>query len=161
MVALAIFTALVMSHGAVYFLGSTKGAAKVQLKWDTDTRSREQAVNNLRLDFASKETLHKTESKRIQDALTSIKEEHKESIASLQLEYTNRLRTSETRNSIYQRQAEGGTLERNRLAKFTAELDRTVEEGRGLVRELGKTLGQCEQQRQLFSEQIINDRRLY
>ena len=157
-------TALViaaMCLGSAYFLGSANGSTKVQTKWDADSKARSKAIDAVRLELATQETQHKAESKRIEDGFNTIKEKHEKSLVALQLEYTSRLRTSETRGSVYKRQAEGGTLERDRLVEFTTELDRTLEEGRGLVRELGQTLGQCEQQRQLFSEQITNDRRLY
>lgn len=161
LITLGIAATVAISHGAVYFLGSNHGKAKVQAKWDVDTNARNKAMTVLQVEVATKETAHALESKRIANEFTTLKEKHEKILATVQLDYTNRLRTSEGRASIYKRQAEGGATSRDRLVEFVTELDRSIEEGRYLVRELGQTLGQCERQRQLYNEQITNERRLY
>lgn len=161
LITLGIAATVAISHGAVYFLGSNHGASKVQAKWDIDTTARNKAMTDLRVEVSTKETAHGVESKRIANEFTTLKETHEKVLATVQLDYTHRLRTSEGRATVYKRQAEGGAASRDRLVEFAAELDRSIEEGRYLVRELGETLGQCERQRQLYNEQITNERRLY
>lgn len=161
LITLGIAATVAISHGAVYFLGSNHGKAKVQVKWDIDTNARNKAMTVLQAEVTTKEAAHTLESKRIADDFIALKEKHEKVLATVQLDYTHRLRTSEGRASVYKRQAEGGAASRDRLVEFVTELDGSIEEGRYLVRELGETLGQCESQRQLYNEQITNDRRLF
>jgi exonuclease VII large subunit len=151
----------IVSVGSVYLLGSNHGAAKVQAKWDVEAKKRDETIASLNLAIAKKEEFHNTESRRIDNEFTTLKANHAKALAAMQSEYTNRLRSSEARASIYKRQSEGTASQRERLANYTTQLDRTLEEGRSLVFEFRETLGQCERQRQLYYEQITNDRRLF
>lgn len=98
---------------------------------------------------------------RISNELAAKEKEHAEALAALRADLTGRLQLATTRQGIYQRQAQGSSAERDRLASHAAELDRTLEQGRSLVRELRETVGQRDATIRLLSEQITADRLLY
>lgn len=98
---------------------------------------------------------------RISNELAAKEKEHAEALAALRSDLDGRLQLATTRQGIYQRQAQGSSAERDRLASHAAELDRTLEQGRSLVRELRETVGQRDATIRLLSEQITADRLLF
>lgn len=97
---------------------------------------------------------------RIANELAAKDTAHAKALADLRADLDGRLQLATTRQGIYQRQAQGSTAERNYLASHAAELDRSLEQGRSLVRELGETLRQRDSTIRSLSEQIIADRLL-
>lgn len=144
----------------VFHFGSNHGAAAVKVKWDAENKKR---------DIKSAEIVKRNndlsaENDKLSGQITlnleKINEKYEQGLAAGRLEYAGRLRESTTRAGIYRKQAEGSASERDHLASHAAELDRALEEGRGLVRELWETVGLRDQQIQQLSKQIQADRAL-
>lgn len=74
--------------------------------------------------------------------------------------YELRLRASEQRSEVYRNQAQSGATACRNLADHAARLDRTIEEGRAVVREFGETLRLRDQQLVILGKQIHTDRLL-
>lgn len=160
---IAILVLGLMVWGGMALHGSIKdsGRAEVQALWDADKKAHEVEITKLKEDYALREEAHRTENRRISHELSEAKLEHANAIAAVRNDYLVRLRTSEKRAGIYQRQAEGGAAERRSLAEHASRLDASLEEGRSLVRELRETLGLRDRQIRSLSEQILNDRQLF
>lgn len=151
----------------LYFVGSMvydfiydRGANSVQVKWDEDTEKRNLEIARLKQDFADREEDHRSENRRISSDLSKANLAHANAVAAVEREYDQRLRNAEQRASIYQRQAQGGAVERGDLASHASRLDAALEEGRALEQEYRATLGLRDQQLRAVSDQLLNDRAL-
>lgn len=156
--------------GVILLLGSAyviyghiydKGVASVQVEWDKAKQAHRDAIQKLKDEYALLEEDHRTENQRITDELAKANLDHATALAAVERQYAERLRTSEVRAGVYQRQAQGGAAERASLADHASRLDASLEEGRSLVRELRETLGLRDRQIRSLSEQIRNDRKLF
>lgn len=140
--------------------GFKDGAASVQAKWDTQTNEWNARIDALKAEYEHKEEAHRAENRRISYELSEATRHHDVELATLRSEYEHRLRSSQTRSTIYQRQAEAGASECRDLASHASRLDESLEEGRSLVREFGAALRLRDGQVKALGDQIINDREL-
>ena len=152
----------------IVFLGSQlylwiydRGADSIQVQWDAEKQEHAEAIASLKLEYEAKEETHRSENRRISSELSQANLDHAAALAAAVREHDQRLRLAEQRAAIYQRQAQGGTIERGDLADHASRLDSTLEEGRSLVRELRETLGLRDRQIKSLSDQIRNDRALF
>lgn len=152
-----VIWAMASIHGAI----KDSGRAEIQALWDADKAQHALAIAALKDEYAVKEEAHRTENRRISSELSQANLDHANAIAAVHLDYAQRLRNVEQRAAIYQRQAQGGAIERGDLADHASRLDAALEEGRSLVRELRETLRLRDQQVQSLSNQIRNDRALF
>ena len=72
--------------------------------------------------------------------LTETRLRHENTIDTIKRTYANELRKSEQRASVYQRYATADEAKQRTFIKHTTELDRSLTEGRELVRELTETI---------------------
>lgn len=154
-----LFAALVIL-GIVYSVGSSNGEAKVRAEWSAENDQRIEKIRELEAKNAELTTENARLTTKISKELEAHETAHKTALSEQRADYLNRLFHSEGRARVYREQAEGEQLERERLASHAAELDRALEEGRQLVRELRTTLGLRESQLRLLGEQILADRAL-
>jgi hypothetical protein len=136
------------------------GRDEIQALWDADKLQHQAYIKHLEDEYALREEGHRAENRRISSELSKANLDHANAIADVRAEYAQRLRSSEQRAAIYQRQAQGGAAERGDLASHASRLDAALEEGRSLVRELRQTLGLRDRQIEALSRQIQNDRKL-
>lgn len=141
-------------------VGNMAGMAEVHSEWKLEKDATAKEVSRLKEVIAGKEAAHKTLSEKNSDELARTQEEHAKALAALRTDFAERLLTSTSRATAYERLSRGTATERDRLVQHTAELDRTLEEGRSLVRELRQTLGQCEITVGVLGTQILLDRDL-
>lgn len=158
---LIVVGATALALWGTYSLGSSSGEASVQKKWDDQKIADLREANRLKDENALKEAKHRTEVDDLQKELRDAKSSHESELARIDAEYADRLRKSEGRAAIYQRQAEGGAAQCRSLASHAARLDASLEEGRQLVEELRATLGLRDRQLIQLGEQIKADRRLF
>lgn len=144
----------------VFNYGDTIGQAKVQARWDQHAKLQAQAVAQLQAELRNQEAQHRVASQRISDELVQAQSDYQAALVRHRAEFAQRLQHSESRARHYQRQARGDTAEQLALAEHAARLDRTLEEGRSLVRELREVVGQRERTIRTLSQQIHADRRL-
>lgn len=101
--------------------------------------------------------------KQIENALTKdlakLRIEYEENIINLTSDYDDRLRKSDERANTYQREASSGS-NCTALANHTSKLDRSLEEGRSLVKELREVVRLQERQLDYCIKVIENDREL-
>lgn len=145
---------------SLYLLGSHSGAKEVQLEWDLEKAGRDAVTSVLKERNKHLETESVRLSEENTERLKANEKAYQDALATARTEYDKRLRLSEGRAGIYRQQAEGSASERERLASHAAELDRTLEQGRSLVRELRETLGLRDSQIEALSNQIRTDRKL-
>ena len=145
---------------AVYALGKTNGVSEENAKWAESEKRRTKIIQLIAIDVAKKEAAHLLESEKNSEALTQAKQNYEASLAELRAALTDRLLVSEERAGLYKRKSQGTAAERDRLAEHAAELDRSLEEGRSLVRELGQTVRQHEVTIRTLGKQILTDRTL-
>ncbi|AHC56591.1 hypothetical protein JJJA_0075 [Achromobacter phage JWDelta] len=157
---LAVVAATALTLWGTYSLGSSSGEAHVQQQWDAKKAEDLLAIQKVRDEQSTAEARHRAEMSTIQTELANVEARHRTELDSLTVQFTDRLRLSEGRANVYQRQAQGGTVERNRLASHAAELDRSLEEGRRLVAELRATVGLRDEQVKSLAAQIRADREL-
>lgn len=146
---------------ALYNAGFKNGSNEKQVQWDAEREGHRVSVEALKVEIKQLENLNRIENKRIDYVLKQVNKDHAAALAAVQSEYAVRLRLSEGRVSSYRRLSEGGAAEREYLADHATKLDRTLEEGRSLVRELRETVGQRDKQINALSERIKNDQRLF
>jgi hypothetical protein len=140
--------------------GMSHGKHIVQAQWDKERAEYQAKIEALQVDIKNKEAVHRQETAQINGKLRKTEEDHETTVAALRRDLTLRLSVSDRRASVYQRLAEAGPAQCRGLASHTAELDRSLEEGVGLVGELQARLGQREDQLRLVGDQLIADRKL-
>ena len=157
---LVIVLLLACAVGFVHEVGKLNGASEVQEKWDKEKEDTAAEVGKLKTELARKEAEHQLLSEQNSNELARTQKEHEQAMADLLADYTGRLLNITKRAEVYERLSRGSATERDRLVQHTAELDRTLEEGRHLVGELRQTLGQCEVTVGVLGTQILLDRNL-
>lgn len=143
-----------------YTVGKNGGKLEEANKSQAEKLALNEQINKLKDEVKEKESQNQIATTKVADELAASESRHAQALADLTADYTQRLLKSEDRAGIYKRQSQGSTAERNYLASHAAELDRSLEEGRSLVRELGETVRQRDSTIRLLSEQILADRRL-
>lgn len=117
-----------------------------------------QAALKLRLEQGEK--LNHDTIQKAQDTLSQAQQDYSVAMAKQHAQYAIRLRSSEARNGVYNQQANAGPVECQHLASHAARLDFSLEEGRGLVRELADTVRFRDEQIKALAVQITADRLL-
>lgn len=90
--------------------------------------------------------------------LNNAKQKYEIHVTNLRNEFSDRMLESENRGKIYRKRAEVAGAECEALAEHTARLDRSLTEGRELVKEFRADLEQCRVAAHHFTDIIQNDR---
>lgn len=154
---------LALLGGAYYYAhhtGYEEGSADVQKKWDADKEADRIAIGKVQKQYDDLEAQNRADNQKNSDALVQKDKDHEAALAAAKLDYDHRLQLSASRATLYQRAAQAGTTQCGDLASYAAQLDGSLEQGRGLVRELRETLGQRDDQLRAVSQQLLNDRKL-
>lgn len=136
------------------------GANSVQKKWDEVEKNRQAEI--IKLQAANYDLLidNILESSEIFNALAEAKKKHDLAVSRITADFNQRLLLSQNRADFYQRQAEGSSPQCRGLADHAGKLDASLEEGRGLVQELGAAIRLRDAQVKLLGDQIKTDRKL-
>lgn len=157
-----IFTGVILGLGyAVYRHGLNQGSALVRLEWEKDKAAARETYAILNEKLIEQEEAYRHRQQEITDDLVQARQQHEVSLADQRTDYEQRLLQSSRRAEVYHRQAQSGAALQRDLADHAARLDRALEEGRELVRELSATLELREHQLRLLGEQILTDRLLF
>lgn len=130
------------SVALVYKVGKLNGVADVTKQWDAENDKRDAAMNKLQGEYDVLSSQHKQRVEELAGELQTKQTEYEAALLRNRAADAERLQLATSRADVYQRQARGSAVEQERLARHAAELDRTLEQGRSLVRELGETLRQ-------------------
>lgn len=153
--------ALLIGSGTyVYLCGKDDGKEVVQKKWDAEKKLYDTAIAGLKDHYGMLEAANRTKTEELTHDLAEAQKNHDVAIANAQSDFDKRLLKSQARADYYKRMSEGGSLECRNLASHAAELDRSLEEGRLLVRELRETLGLRDKQLIALGDKLQADRKL-
>ncbi len=161
--AIAGLIAIVLFAGSTtyfYLHGKTVGASEVQSKWDKQQKLYDTAIAGLKDHYGMLEAANRAKTEGLTHDLAEAQKTHDVALANAKSDYDKRLLKSESRANYYQRMSEGGATQCRDLASHAAELDRTLEEGRYVVRELRETLGLRDKQLIAISDKLQADRKL-
>lgn len=158
---LALFLLLVLfGEYKLWSAGVDHGSDTVTKLWNQDKEKQAKALQ----DAKDKNALLMADNRSLSEKLTHdlAKQEtaHQVELARAKSEFDNRLLQSEKRASVYKRMSEAGSTECGNLASHAAELDRSLEQGRQLVRELRETLRYRDEQLRSVSAKLLADRNL-
>lgn len=152
--------AVSLSYYWTYSNGKDAGAKKVYGEWAQHELVRGEAINKLRGELDVLVAQHKKAQEDYESQLAAATAQYEADLSGYRDEYDRRLQLADQRTGVYQRKARGSEAEREDLARHAAELDRSLEEGRVLVRELGATVRQREVTIRALGGIILNDRTL-
>lgn len=144
----------------LYRFGYDQGSANIRSQWSQEKEATRQEIERLKDYYSKIEAKHREENMRLTHELSEAQKSFEVTVINQQRDYEQRLLLSQNRAAFYQRQAEAGASECRDLASHTARLDRSIEEGRRLVRELRETLRLRESQLIILGQQLLNDRKL-
>ena len=159
-VAAALIAGSLLITTSAFFSGVAQGEKNINALWETDKRQHLDAILLLKGKIGQRETDHRRQSEFVTNELRQSEINYEKAIVALNAERAKRLRISSERAEIYKRLSEAGSDQSGRLARYAAELDRSLEEGRALVEELTATVGQREEGLRLLGAQIKNDRKV-
>lgn len=115
--------------------GYQQGSKHIQTLWDQDKLKQAQYINRLQQNYLNKESVYITELNNIKDIYAKAKDEYTKKLDAIKSSYSMQLQQSEQRASIYKREAlstDGCT----NLAEYAGRLDRSLTEGRDVVKQL-------------------------
>jgi hypothetical protein len=143
-----------------YWKGFSSGSISVQRSWDKERSVLLAAAMKVEQDNRKKEEAHRTVTLALESSLKEAEAQYEETIAVLRSDYAKRLQSSDERAARYRGWSEASSGERDRLADHATNLDRSLTEGRELVKEFRVALGKCERNLKALGEQITMDRDL-
>lgn len=141
-IALVIILVVVVCARIIHQNGKQIGVSETMLAWQAQEQERNDIiedyrteVNDLKVKYEKQTVQHKME-------ITAIKVAAENDRRTIQRDYADRLLNADKRASVYKRLSQSGESERIRLAEHAAKLDRSVEEGRSLLREQQSALAE-------------------
>lgn len=117
------------------WFGYYQGSKHVQTLWNQDKLEQAQYINRLQQNYLNKESVYITELNIIKDTYAKAKDEYTKKLNAIKSSYSMQLQQSEQRASVYKREAlntDGCT----NLAEYAGRLDRSLTEGRDVVKQL-------------------------
>lgn len=141
---------------AGYFLGSYSEESSWLKK---ETAYKEQLLQ-LHQTIQIKQKEYAELSSNIQTQLANAKRLYEAKLSNVSSSYANQLQQSEQRAKLYQSQATKGEAERRSFASHAAELDRSLTEGRRVVKELTEHIRFRDAQCTLLGKQITIERKV-
>lgn len=154
LIALAIGSAVTFSLYATFKIGRDHGQQEVKLEFLAKEKALQNAVEKLQKDITKAEEFYKNVVRDLEGQIIDGKLKYEKSLLDINSKYTIRLQQSEIRSETYKRMSQAGTAESYALADHAAKLDRSLEEGRRLVREFRTTLGQRDAELTLVGIQL-------
>lgn len=117
------------------WFGYYQGSKHVQTLWNQDKLEQAQYINRLQQNYLNKESVYITELNNIKDTYAKAKDEYAKKLNAIKSSYSMQLQQSEQRASIYKREAlsTDGCVN---LAEYAGRLDRSLTEGRDVVKQL-------------------------
>lgn len=143
----------------IIFLGGMKiGADRESAKYTKEKMRIYEQTAELVQRYRERVEEHAKKQLDLIQELNDAKQRHQTIVSNLRSEFSDRMLESENRGKIYRNRAEAAGAECRALAEHTARLDRSLTEGRELVKEFRADLEQCRVAAQHFTDIIQNDR---
>lgn len=143
-----------------YVKGVSTGSKEVLDQWNQAKQKQLDEYLKQQQEYDHLVATLRVENQTLTDTLAEKEKAYEVSMVIIRADHAKRLQLSEQRTNYYQRQAKGSTIEQANLASHAARLDRSLEEGRLVARELSATVRQRDDQLRVLGQQLINDRKL-
>ena len=140
--------------------GYHQGSKHIQTLWDQDKLEQAQYINRLQQNYLNKESVYITELNNIKDIYAKAKDEYTKKLDAIKSSYSMQLQQSEQRASVYKRETLS-TDECTNLAEYAGRLDRSLTEGRDVVKQLRETLELRDNQLRQIGEQLKQMEKLH
>ena len=137
--------ALLLLYGvgvSVYSAGKQAGKDQVTKDWNQEKLDYQNEILRLKAVHAGLEKDFEDRANKTNRDLRNAKVSYEKTLANHASEYAARVRNHQERADLYERKAQGSEVERRGLASHAAELDRSLEEGRRVVKDLRTTVEQ-------------------
>ena len=131
---------------ATFCVGYSAGSAKVTQQWVAEQKANTAKANELKVNYEEQLNEYRQKTDSLSKEIYDTRTQYDNRIATIKSDYTNRLLNSEQRASVYKRMSEAGKCTSDDLSAYTAKLDRSLTEGRELVRELRELIKLRDQQ---------------
>ena len=131
---------------STFCVGYSAGSAEVKQQWVAEQKANTVKVNELKVNYEEQLSEYRQKTDSLSKEIYDTRTQYDNSIATIKSDYTNRLLNSEQRASVYKRMSEAGRCTSDDLSAYTAKLDRSLTEGRELVRELRELIKLRDQQ---------------
>ena len=155
-VALLLLIFVLLGSGIGFLWGYSKGADSTYSKWMEVELGYQAQIVELQQEVVEAEQQFKIKEGELNERIKKDQAAYGAAIAAATRDFTERLLKSEGRAKTYAAMSQAGSIERTALANHAAKLDRSLEEGRHLVRELRETLGQRDREIMMLGEHIQN-----
>ena len=131
---------------ATFYVGYSAGSSEVKQQWVAEQKANTVKVNELKVKYEEQLNEYRQKTDSLSKEINDTRTQYDNRIATIKSDYTNRLLNSEQRASVYKRMSEAGKCTSDDLSAYTAKLDRSLTEGRELVRELRELIKLRDQQ---------------
>lgn len=131
---------------ATFCVGYSAGSSEVKQQWVAEQKANTAKVNELKVNYEEQLNEYRQKTDSLSKEIYDTRTQYDNRIATIKSDYTNRLLNSEQRASVYKRMSEAGKCTSDDLSAYTAKLDRSLTEGRELVRELRELIKLRDQQ---------------
>ena len=131
---------------ATFCVGYSAGSSEVKQQWVAEQKANTVKANELKVNYEEQLNEYRQKTDSLSKEIYDTRTQYDNRIATIKSDYTNRLLNSEQRASVYKRMSEAGRCTSDDLSAYTAKLDRSLTEGRELVRELRELIKLRDQQ---------------
>lgn len=147
--------------GAVALFSYSLGQKDVQAEWRKETIRIQNEM--LKVEEVHKKTLQEyiVKNNNLQKEITDVKKNYEAKLRNINDEYSVRLSESEQRAKVYKRMSEQGKCQSSDLSDYTIRLDRSLTEGRQMVKLLRETLELRDNQLRQIGEQLKQMEKLH
>lgn len=151
--------ALLLLYGigvSIYSTGKQAGIDQVTKDWNQEKLDYQNEILRLKTVYAGLEKDFEDRANKTNKDLRNAQASYEKSLANNASEHAARLRNHQERADLYERKAQGSEVERRGLASHAAELDRSLEEGRRVVKDLRTTVEQRDTEIKLLGTHLKN-----
>lgn len=142
----------------IFLVGMKIGADMQSAKYTKEKMRIQEQTAELIQQYRERVEEHTKKQLELVQELNDVKQQHQTIVSNLRSEFSARMLESENRGKIYRNRAEAAGSECRALAEHAARLDRSLTEGRELVKEFRADLEQCRVAAHHFVDIIQNDR---
>lgn len=151
----------VTALGAVALFSYSLGQKDVQAEWRKETIKIQSEM--LKVEEIHKKALQEyiVKNNNLQKEIIDVKKDYEAKLHNINDEYSVRLSESEQRAKVYKRMSEQGKCQSSNLSDYTTRLDRSLTEGRQVVKLLRETLELRDNQLRQIGKQLKQMEKLH
>ena len=142
LIALGVILLLYGIGVSIYSTGKQAGIDEASKEWTQEKLAYQDEILRIKTLNAGLEQDFENRETEVNKELRNVKASYERTLASNASEHAARLRNHQERADLYERKAQGSEVERRGFASHAAELDRSLEEGRRVVKDLRTTVEQ-------------------